>query len=53
MAVRVKENVNPEVFLEDPKPVLEEPEPRPETPRDGENAAATAAREARDRLLRD
>ena len=53
MAVTVKENVNPEVILEDPKPVLEEPEPRPETPRDGENAAATAAREARNRLLRD
>ena len=53
MAVTVKENVNPDVMLEDPKPVLEEPEPRPETPRDGESAAATAAREARDRLLRD
>ena len=53
MAVTVKENVNPEVILEDPKPVLEEPELRPETPREGENAAATAAREARDRLLRD
>ena len=25
MAVTVKENVNPEVMLEDPKPVLEEP----------------------------
>ena len=25
MAVTVKENVNPEVILEDPKPVLEEP----------------------------
>ena len=53
MVVTVKENVNPEVMLEDPKPVLEEPEPRPETPREGESAAATAAREARDRLLRD
>ena len=50
MAVTVKENVNPEVILEDPKPVLEEPELRPETPREGENAAATAAREA---LVRD
>ena len=48
-----KKNVNPEVMLEDPKPVLEEPEPRPETPREGESAAATAAREARDRLLKD
>ena len=53
MAVTVKENVNPEVMLEDPKPVLEEPEPRPETPREGESTAATAAREARDRLLKD
>ena len=53
MAVTVKENVNPEVNLEDPKPVLEEPEPRPETHREGETAAATAARKARDRLLRD
>ena len=53
MAVTVKENVNPEVMLEDPKPVLEEPEPRPETPRDVESAIAIAAREARDRLLRD
>ena len=53
MPVTVKENVNPEVMLEDPKPVLEEPEPRPETPRERESAAATAAREARDRLLRD
>ena len=43
MDVTVKENVNPEVILEDPKPVLEELEPRTETPRDGENAAATAA----------
>ena len=53
MAVTVKENVNPEVMLEDPKPVLDEPEPRPETPREGESAAATAAREARDTLLKD
>ena len=53
MAVTVKENVNPEVMLEDPKPMLEEPEPRPDTPREGESAAATAAREVRDRLLKD
>ena len=37
VAVTVKENVIPEVILEDPKPVLEEPEPRPETPREGES----------------
>ena len=53
MAVTVQENVNPEVLLEEPHPVIEEPEPRPETPRTVEDAAATAAREARDRLLRD
>ena len=53
MAVTVQENVNPEVLLEELHPVIEEPEPRPETPRTGEDAAATAAREARDRLLRD
>ena len=53
MAVTVKENVNSQILLEEPKPVIEEPEPRPETPRTGEDAAATAAREARDRLLRD
>ena len=53
MAVTAKENVNPEVLLEDPKPVIEEPEPHLETPRTGEDAAATAAQGARDRLLRD
>ena len=53
MAVTVEENVNHELLLEEPKPVIEEPEPPPETPRTGEDAAATAAREARDRLLTD
>ena len=48
VAVTVKENVNPEIILEDPKPVIKEPEPRPETPRMGEDAVATAAREARE-----
>ena len=32
MAATVKENVNPEVMLEEPKNILEEPPPRPETP---------------------
>ena len=49
----MKENVNPEFFLEASKTVIEEPEPRPETPRTGENAAAIAAGETRDRLAKD
>ena len=53
LAVTVKENVNPEVLLEDPKPVIEEPMPRPETPRQNETEQATTDREARDRSLRD
>ena len=36
MAVTVKENVEPEVMLEEPKDILELPAPRPETPREGE-----------------
>ena len=32
LAVTVKENVSPDVLLEDPKAVVEEPMPRPETP---------------------
>ena len=53
MAVTVKENVNPEIILEEPKDILEEPPPRPETPREGENEDATAARSLRDKLARD
>ena len=53
LAVTVKENVNPEILLEDPKPVLEEPVPRPETPMENEDAHAVTDREARDRLARD
>ena len=53
LAVTVKENVNPEVLLEDPKPVIEEPMPRPETPRQNETEQATTDREARHRSLRD
>ena len=49
LAVTVKENVNPEVLLEDPKEVLVEPFPRPETPRELE----VIDRETRDRLARD
>ena len=44
MAVTVKENVNPETMLEDPKDTLEEPPPRPETLREGEDEAAITAR---------
>ena len=53
MAVTVKENVNPEIILEEPKDILEEPPPRPETPRDGETEDATTARNFRDKLARD
>ena len=31
IAVTVKENVNPEVMLKEPKDILEDPPPRPET----------------------
>ena len=53
MAVTVKENVNPEVILEEPKKKLEEPSPRPKTPREGETETATIARNLRDKLARD
>ena len=53
MAVTVKENVNPEIILEDPKDILEKPPPRPETPREGENEDARNARTLRDKLARD
>ena len=53
MAVTVKENVNPEVILEEPKDILEELPPRPVTPREGESEAATTARNLREKLARD
>ena len=53
MAVTVKENVNSEVMLQDPKDILEEPPSRPETPRAGEDEAAITARNLRDKLARD
>ena len=53
LAVTVKESVNPEILLEEPKKVSDEPMPRPETPGDHETAQAIADREARDRLRRD
>ena len=40
-------------MLEDPKDIQEEPAPRPETPREGEDEAATTARNVRDKLARD
>ena len=52
MAVTLKENVIPEIILEEPKPVIEEPEPRREDAV-GEDAVATAVRETRDRLAKD
>ena len=48
MAVTVKENVNPEIILEEPKDILEEPPPRPETAR---NARTLRDKLARDRVL--
>ena len=53
LAVTVKESVNPELLLEEPKEVLLEPLPRPETPRENEKAQAIAEREARNQLARD
>ena len=53
LAVTVKENVDPEVMLEEPKTVLEEPLPTPEPPAQNEDAPAVAEREARNRLARD
>ena len=53
LAVTVKESVNPELLLEEPKEVLLEPLPRPETPREHENALAITEREAQDQLARD
>ena len=32
LAVTVKESVNPEILLEEPKDVIDEPMPHPETP---------------------
>ena len=53
LGVTVKENVNPEIILEDPKKVVDEPMPRPETLGEAENAQAKTDRETRDRLRRD
>ena len=53
LAVTVKENVNPEISLEEPKEVIDEQMPRPETPRPAEDAQAVADRKERDRLVRD
>ena len=53
IAVTIKENVDPEVLIEEPKAVMEEPLPRPETPGTNEDAQAVTEREARDKLARD
>ena len=53
LAVTVKESVDPELLLQEPKEVLLEQLPRPETPRENENAQAIVDREARDQLARD
>ena len=52
LASTVKENVNPEIILEDPKVAVDEIMPRPETPGEAESAQAVTDREARDRLRR-
>ena len=51
MAVTFKKNVNPEIMLEDTKDIKSTP--RPETPRNGEDANAMAARELKDKLAKD
>ena len=53
LAVTVKESVNLELLLKEPREILFEPLPWPETPRGKENAQAIAEREARDKLARD
>ena len=53
LAVTVKESVDPELLLQEPKEVLLEQLPRPKTPREHKNAQAIADREARDQLARD
>ena len=56
MAFTVKEKINPETMLEEPREtqeILEYPPPRPETPRDGEDATARAAKDLRDKLAKD
>ena len=40
LVVTVKEKVNPEIFLKEPKAVIEEPLPRPEIPRTIEDGQA-------------
>ena len=47
LAVTVKENVNPEIILEEPKEVVDELMPRPETPGETEIAQAVTERENR------
>ena len=52
LAVTVKDSVNPDKLLEDPKEVIDEPMPRPETPGEHETAQAIADREERDKARR-
>ena len=53
LAVTVKENVNPEIKLEEPKEVVDEPMPVTETPGETETAQAVKDWENRDKLRRD
>ena len=53
LVVTVKENVDPEVLLKEPRAVLEESLPQPETQLNNEDAQAVIKREAQDRLARE
>ena len=51
--VTVKDGVNREILLEEPKEVITEPMPRPETPGEHETAQAVTDRKLKDKLRRD
>ena len=51
LAVMVKQNVNPDLLMEDPKPVKKHPVPQPETPRTGEDAQTVTDREKKIKWL--
>ena len=53
LAVTVKESVNPNILLEDPKQVIDEPMPRPASPGEHETAQAIADRVERIKVRRD
>ena len=53
LALTVKEGVNREILLEEPKEVIREPMPRPETPGEHETAQAVTDRKLKNKLRRD